>query len=165
MMRDNRDDGENKSDEYSKRELDTLERQRYLEGVVVQLTAELAQSREREKALSAAVAEITGHRLHQSKEINRLTKVENDLVSQIEKLHAEKPCDLYYIEMIASFERELAALREALGWYANPRSYRNGIAGEDRALMTVEPCVHYWRADNGEKARAALASTAPKEGE
>ena len=45
---------------------------------------------------------------------------------------------------------------KVLTWYANRVNYFHGMPGEERDLLDTRPTVKYWRADNGERARAAL---------
>ena len=62
-----------------------------------------------------------------------------------------KICSKYYGTRTAELERENAALREALAFYADPQSY--GINGGN---------FHRVASDHGMKARAALARKEPQ---
>lgn len=80
---------------------------------------------------------------------------------------------------IARLTAERDAARKALEWYANPKNYAPGIVGDcESEVGYKEPggipgqwglmpgcrcgmCHDYWHADNGDRARKALAPPPP----
>jgi hypothetical protein len=62
---------------------------------------------------------------------------------------------------VQDIRAERQRLREALGFYANFNNYRDGRPGSPDEATVAEHGFAYWRADRGDKARAALAPSAP----
>jgi len=82
----------------------------------------------------------------------RLTAVERAAVAQSEEVQRDwlSPVEAH------ALRAEVERLREALEWYADPAHYDSGKPGELRGLLDTVPTVQYWKADNGQRARAAL---------